>query len=152
MDRSGTPIKCIPRDAGFLSVFNFYIGSLVAGKRYYPYWNKEEFLKIHKQIKHFAYMTDVNNSWLHYFEPVQFYENDTIDISTLKETEFGLVASPEFRVPSKTKEHFLSPNFQEWRIKVHSVFSKYIKIQPRILELASPTLYRSSLPPSSSFL
>ena len=49
------PYTFIPRDAGFFSVFNFIAGELYDGRRVYPLFELEEYLKYRSENRHFAY-------------------------------------------------------------------------------------------------
>lgn len=128
----------VPRDAGFFSVFNFYIGTIVSGSRSYPLFNKKELLKLHGKNEHFAYWTDNYNCWFDYFEPVEFYPGD----DTHRTNKYlnlprycGDQSSEEFRIPTKTKALLKNDyqKFQEWRDFVHNIYIEKIKIQQSIL-------------------
>lgn len=125
------PVCFVPRDAGFFSVFNFYIGGLTQGLRMYPLWNKESLLKAHRTNNHFAYWTDSFNCWFDYFEPVSFYSEDQMHHSDeyLKLPIYSGENGPdEFRLPHKTKE-LLTTNseyFQTWRNQTHEFFKRHI--------------------------
>lgn len=121
------PSMFIPRDAGFFSVFNFYVGTLMSGTRCYPYWNKEWFMKINKQQQHFAYLTDTTNSWLEYFEPVRFFKDDHTDVSKLQRVTQGENSPVEFRIPNETLKLMQSPDFQNWRNAAHCFYKKYVR-------------------------
>lgn len=131
----------LPRDAGFFSVFNFYIGSLCSDPeiRSYPYFNKKAFLDYHHgENKHFAYWTENENSWFDFFKPVKFDDNDINHITGKYKTfpvHIGLEASEEFKVPAVTKQLFKDPiYFDKWRQKVHITYTKYIEIHDDIIE------------------
>jgi hypothetical protein len=135
----------IPRDAGFFSVFNFYVGSLTRGSRIYPLFNKEAFMKLHKQNAHFSYWTDKFNCWFDYFEPVSFYDNDnthsSIDsITKIRGLEItvGEIAPKEFTHPASS-EALLNDreNFSKWRHYVHGIYSRYIKFDQAIMNDAN---------------
>jgi hypothetical protein len=121
------PLKFIPRDAGFFSAFNFYIGTLTRGFRCYPYWNKDAFMNINKKKEHFAYFTEIENSWFDYFNPVSFFENDNTDISKIDNNTQGEQASLEYKIPSETFKLMKSPQFKEWRHNTHSYYNCFIK-------------------------
>ena len=77
----------IPRDAGFLSVFNFYIGAIHNNKdkKIYPYLNKKALLQYNNisQVKHYSYFDNVNNNiWFRFFEPIKFSNYDNFHIDT----------------------------------------------------------------------
>lgn len=129
----------VPRDAGFFSVFNFYIGTLTQDIQSYPLWNKDELLKRHRENKHFAYWTDSYNCWFDYFEPIRFSSDDNNHTSEnyLKfERYSGENAPDEFRIPSVTKELLTTnpENFKLWRIKTNSYFQQFIKFKKEILQ------------------
>lgn len=132
----------IPRDAGFFSVFNFYIGSLTRGLRLYPIFNKEIFMKLHKTNAHFSYWTEQFNCWFDYFDPVSFYDNDnthlnidTIDKVYQYKITVGEIAPKEFTHPA-TSELIMHDkhNFPIWRKYVHSIYSQYVKFNQNILD------------------
>lgn len=129
----------IPRDAGFFSVFNFYVGTLYKGVRSYPYFNKQVFLNINNgNNQHFCYWTDSENCWFDYFQPVKFNDDDVIHLTNEYKTfpiDVGFNAPEEFRIPEKTKNLILSPDFIEWRKRIHEVYSKYVKFHPNILHI-----------------
>lgn len=129
----------VPRDAGFFSVFNFYIGTLTQDLKSYPLWNKEELLKKHTENKHFAYWTDNSNCWFDYFEPVKFTPDDDNHISDNYLTfarYSGEHAPDEFKIPAITKKLLTGDpeNFKIWREKTHFYFQQFIKFKKEILQ------------------
>lgn len=139
------PSCFIPRDAGFFSVFNFFMGSLMTGCRMYPYFNKGVFDKVNGgQNKHFCYwpqqsiMDPLHNAWFDYFEPVSFYHGDMEHESrTFLEYKVsqGEVAGGEFRIPSVYHKLTCYPELmQSWRHAVHTVFKKRIRIKRDIVD------------------
>lgn len=136
------PIAFVPRDAGFFSVFNFLIGCLTMGLRVYPYFNKQEFLRMNNNInEHFCYWTESENCWFDYFEPIEFMANDKTHL-TDEYKKFqkhrGESGPTEFRIPKDT--HALiqdQTRFKEWRKNTHSFYKKYIKIKPEILDIVN---------------
>jgi hypothetical protein len=129
----------VPRDAGFFSVFNFFIGSLHSGMKTYPFLNKEALLKTNNNInQHFCYWTDQDNCWFDYFEPIKFNENDenhTSDIYKSFSMHKGESSPKEFRIPKDT--HLLMKNqnfFNMWRKNVNSTYTKYIKFNQEIID------------------
>jgi hypothetical protein len=133
------PIAFVPRDAGFFSVFNFYVGCLTQGGRSYPLWNKQELLNMHRTNDHFAYWTENFNCWFDYFEPVEFFANDTTHISQeyLKLPRYSGEQGPEeFRIPDKTKQLLKGDKetFKQWRINVHKFFKTFVKFKPEIVD------------------
>jgi hypothetical protein len=132
------PITFIPRDAGFFSVFNFYIGCLSLGLRAYPLFSKKELLKLNNNInEHFCYWTTNENCWFDYFEPVKFFDNDqSHNNNTYKlfTKSRGEIAPTEFRIPKDTKNLIQDKErFNQWRHEVHQVYKQYIKYRPEIL-------------------
>lgn len=132
------PLCFIPRDAGFFSVFNFYIGMLTLCGRIYPYWTLNKFIEVNGKPKHFCYLenTDNNyNTWFEYFEPVKFYINDQshlYDCSGFKISQ-GIEAPDEFRIPNKTRELFSDDlYFKNWRNNIHTIYKKYIKLSKKL--------------------
>ena len=133
------PTAFVPRDAGFFSVFNFYVGCLTQGGRPYPLWNKQELLNMHRTNDHFAYWTENFNCWFDYFEPVEFFANDTTHISQeyLKLPRYSGEQGPEeFRIPDKTKQLLKGDKetFKQWRINVHKFFKTFVKFKPEIVD------------------
>jgi hypothetical protein len=132
------PYIFIPRDAGFFSVFNYLIGSILTGSRIYPYYNKHKILEKNKQLKHFSYLDDnIENSWFDFFKPIKYYDTDITHESNeikLYNLTIGEYAEDEFKYPYKTRELYNLPNFKEWRIEVNKYFKKYIKPTQEIID------------------
>ena len=136
------PMVFIPRDAGFFSVFNFYVGSLLSGSKIYPYFNQEVFLKINNNTnKHFAYWTDRDNCWFDYFDPIKFYDDDTTHMKpktlmSLNITQ-GNIAPRVFTHPEMTKALINDrESFYKWRKYTNSFYNKYIKFNSDIIKQA----------------
>jgi hypothetical protein len=133
------PTAFVPRDAGFFSVFNFYIGTLTQGLKSYPLWNKDELLNIHRTNDHFAYWTENYNCWFDYFEPIKFSPDDAIHTSDtyLKLPRYSGEQGPdEFRLPAVTKQLLKGDKekFKEWRTNVHQFFKTFIKFKSEIID------------------
>lgn len=132
------PCCFIPRDAGFFSVFNFFLGALIAGQRLYPYYNKKAFQDVHKENKHFCYWSGRDNSWFDYFEPVSFFKGDNIHEGyeyTKYRISHGEAAGGEFRNPIVYGKMMNSPElWKPWRKMVNSVVRKYIHIKEHIID------------------
>lgn len=133
------PTAFVPRDAGFFSVFNFYIGTLSQGLRSYPLWNKQELLNMHRTNDHFAYWTENYNCWFDYFEPVQFFSEDTTHLTEeyCKLPRYSGEQGPdEFRIPAVTKELLKGDKekFKQWRLHTHSFYNKFIRFKQDIVE------------------
>lgn len=126
----------IPRDAGFFSVFNFYIGCLSSGMITYPFFNKQALLEMNHCNKHFCYWTKNENCWFDYLEPIQFYQNDTTHTENAYKTfprHNGEIAPKEFRIPSETQALIKDEKrFKAWRHRVNDVYQKYIKFNKTI--------------------
>ncbi len=141
------PYAFIPRDAGFFSVFNFFIGSLMSGARIYPLWVLDEFMNFNKnKPQHFCYFGNYQskNVWFEYFQPLQFFKDDktSFDIKLLQsysKTQ-GETAPQEFRIPSFTNE-LLSHQNTTWRKKVHKVFKYHIKLNPSLSKTIDDTWF-----------
>lgn len=133
------PMQFVPRDAGFFSVFNFLMGSIVKGGRVYPYYNKTTFERINGENRHFCYWSESKeNGWFEYFEPVQFYHGDEEHISnsfvTYSITQ-GEYADVEFRVSSSVQRLMCDKDrYGSWRMYVNKFFQKYIKIKQEITD------------------
>lgn len=133
----GAPMVFVPKDTGFFCVFNFFMGSLMTGRRIYPYYNRDVFMKYNKENKHFCYWGTTENSWFDYFEPIAYYfddmEHSMPSISNYAVTS-GEIAGCEFRNPDAVRSLFKSEHFQEWRETVNVAFSNYIKINSCIIK------------------
>jgi hypothetical protein len=134
------PATCIPRDAGFFSVFNFYMAALATdpNRRVYPSWTLSDFARVNKTTspKHFCYFSkEHNNAWLEYFKPVSFFPSDTT-MTQPQSTNFavtqGYDGPPEFRIPTVTAALFSRPTFGEWRQKTHQVFTKAVQLSDKL--------------------
>lgn len=131
------PCVFVPRDAGFFSVFNFFIGMLTTGRRAYPYWNIKDILQLDGgKVQHFCYMDQTaDNSWFTYFQPVRFFEGDdthAIAHQLISTRSRGETAPEEFRLPHKLTELLQSPDFKAWRCRVHAVFRQHVDVIPSI--------------------
>lgn len=138
-DMINFPTAFVPRDAGFFSVFNFYIGTLTQGSHSYPLWNKEELVKLHRTNDHFAYWTENTNCWFDYFEPVKFFNEDITHTNEeyLKFPRYSGEHGPnEFRLPAVTKDLLKGDKerFKEWRIKTHKFYKNFVKFKPEIVD------------------
>lgn len=138
-DMTNLPTAFVPRDAGFFSVFNFYIGTLTQGSHSYPLWNKEELLKLHSTNNHFAYWTTNSNCWFDYFEPIKFFNEDTTHTTEeyLKLPRYSGEHGPdEFRLPSMIKNLLKGDPeyFQEWRNKTHQFYKNFVKFKKEIID------------------
>lgn len=125
----------IPRDAGFFSVFNFFIGSISLGYRMYPYFNLNKLLEYYGKLEHFTYLDNKENCWFDFFEPIQYYTNDNkhINININNKISHGWEAPEEFRLHQKVTELITNSKFKEWRHNTNKVFEKYIKFNPIII-------------------
>ena len=131
----------VPRDAGFFSVFNFYIGCLTSGDRVYPYYNKKSLLLSNQNINdHFCYWTDKNNCWFDYFEKICFYEKDDThqdvkQMVLLKVTNGSDKASDFFRFPKETAKLISNEElFSKWRKEISPFYKKYIRFNDDIIK------------------
>lgn len=134
------PYTFVPRDAGFFSVFNFLVGSITTGVRIYPFFNKEEFLRLNNGInEHFCYWTENDNCWFDYFEPIKFSDDDTSHTDERYkqfQRDRGENGPVEFRIPKDTHKLIQDTSrFQEWRKNTHKFYTKYIKLKPEILDI-----------------
>lgn len=130
------PRRFIPRDAGFFSVLNFYIGSLVNDPgRLYPDYRKSSIIQHNagngKSLLHFCYCEENDeNAWMQYFLPVQFYKGDTEhgDCSYDAITQ-GHEADATFRMHT-TYGHLMRPSnrerFSQWRAVAHGVYRRHV--------------------------
>ena len=132
------PVIYIPRDAGFFSVFNFYIGLLYAGFQAYPFYNRPLFLTHNGGVnKHFCYWTKEENAWNSYFDPILFHEGDDTHKNLASVTKMritiGEKAPCEFRNPYFTKLLMQKSELWDvWRHRVHDVYSRHIRVSEKI--------------------
>lgn len=128
-----TPMLFVPRDAGFLSVFNYYIGMLTMRNRIYPIWNYDKFLKTNgiDAPKHFAYFNSASdNSWYEFFERVEFFPGDAGPTLEHPVTQ-GIECPSQFRSPGEFKDVIGN---SMWREATHNVFKQYIRLTPALRE------------------
>ena len=78
-------------------------------------------------------MTDADNCWDHYFEPVEFFAGDRTSYIAGAPVTRGETAPIEFRIPKETMKLFQSEAMPEWRRRVHGFYMKYIKVKPAIV-------------------
>lgn len=132
------PYIFVPRDAGFFSVFNFFIGSLSCGCKVYPYFNRDAIIKLDRKISHFCYLDNsVDNSWFNYFEPINYFSGDDIHEKGLfKKFHLtrGEFSSDLFKYPQASQKNYKRKDFYEWRCKINNIFKNYIKIKPHIVK------------------
>lgn len=149
------PLLFVPRDAGFFSVFNFYIGMLSMCGRVYPFWNYEQFKLCNKgEPKHFCYFNNDNdNCWFDYFQKVEFYRDDMthseVMSPSLFDTTDGSICPDEFRLPSVMNVLLANENnkFTEWRHRMNKIFRLHIKLSSslqRIYDSISSKLFEKS--------
>lgn len=155
-DMINFPTAFVPRDAGFFSVFNFYIGTLTQGSHSYPLWNKQELLNLHRTNDHFAYWTDNANCWFDYFEPIKFFNEDTNHTTSeyLKLPRYSGEHGPdEFRLPAVTKDLLKGDKerFKEWRIKTHQFYKNFVKFKPEIVD-AVDTIWQNHFVDSQNII
>lgn len=133
----------VPRDAGFFSVFNFFIGMLSTGAKIYPFWNTSAIKSINAldTIQHFCYVdASKENSWFEYFKPIVFDEDDhihtSLNMSNIYEYAIskGDISPSEFLIPKK--EHFLKGDIGDWRQRIHECYCRYIRISDPVQNLA----------------
>lgn len=146
----------VPRDAGFFSVFNFYIGTLTQGHKSYPLWNKNELLNMHHHNQHFAYWTENFNCWFDYFEPVCFYDNDNTHTNNkyLELSRYSGESAPEeFRIPDSTKKLLKGDKnkFQEWRNHTHHFYKSFIKFNKQIIDEIE-TIWQNNLDQTTNII
>lgn len=137
----GNPICFVPRDAGFFSVFNFFVGMLLTGTRAYPCYKKQLFNALNNENKHFCYWSKhYDNAWFEYFEPVRYYHGDTEHDSNHIEKyrlSYGESAGGEFRLPLIYGKLMQDQTlFSSWRKGVNGVLRKYVKVKQNIIDEA----------------
>jgi hypothetical protein len=145
----------IPRDCGFFSAFNFFIGCLSQNKLLYPLFNKTKFLQHNNGINdHFCYWTANKNSWFDFFMPVSFDELDNFHVSEdINQSTItnGSDAPEEFRIPSKTLELFNNAHkFNEWRNKINATYTQFIRLSTKLSDNIKLTLSDIKLNPQNT--
>lgn len=135
---SHVPYVFVPRDAGFFSVFNFFIGCVSNGCKVYPYFNQNIIEKLDGKIKHFCYLDNtIDNSWFNYFEPISYFSSDYIHQKGLFKNFHltrGEFSKNEFKFPKASRELYQRNDFYQWRCSIHHIFTNYIKIKSSISE------------------
>lgn len=129
-----------PRDAGFFSVFNFFIGLLSTDVEAYPFWNESHMTRANgiNTLQHFCYLNkEIENSWFEFFKPISYQANDdthtqltSLNVHHYKHTQH---TPYEFELPRK--EHFRRADISDWREKIHAYFSKYIALSDNVTEM-----------------
>ena len=133
------PMIFIPRDAGFFSVFNYYIGLIYIGIKAYPLYNRQLFLTHNGDLnKHFCYWTQEENAWMSYLSPIVFHEGDDThvnimnSISQMKITK-GEQTPCEIRNPYFTKLLMTKKELWEiWRYRMNTVYTRYIHFSDKL--------------------
>ena len=132
----------IPRDAGFLSVLNWYVSVRCLNEKVYPFVHREVLELVNKRCNHFCYYdTNVENSWFLFFEPTD-YTHKTIDLQTVlhhvrnnrytqgwegrKELMFFPIAD-RFRKSNQVQ-------FQKWRNEINALFRRNIRYSVLVTE------------------
>ena len=138
----------IPRDTGFLSFLNWFMGSLCVTKEpLFPLLNYDIQKVINKDCKNFCYNARaVFNSWFLYFEPIRFknehIKHENLDPSSLMKTLLqkkitqGWDGSKEFMffpIAEALRRKADPKVFQRWRNIMHVRFSSLIRPNKTIL-------------------
>lgn len=126
------PLSFVPRDAGFFSVVNFFVGQLTRLGRVYPNFNQDAFASVNGgPPRHFCYFSNSPNAWFDYFEPVTFYQEDDEHV-TGKSTGYavtqGLDAPDTFR-KHETYGAMMQDKqaFSTWRHATHEWSKRFLK-------------------------
>jgi hypothetical protein len=132
----------VPRDAGFFSVFNFFVGGLVNGLHLYPLFNRDELVNRLGNNQHFAYWTDSYNCWFDYFEPMSYSSDDNMHTTEQYLTlpkHSGENAPEEFRNPVVFKALLQGDpqKFCEWRNNTHNVFNNTVKFKTELSNIVN---------------
>lgn len=132
----------VPRDAGFFSVFNYFIGLVHSGYKVYPYWNYSKTLEINKrELRHFCYMDKtIDNSWFEYFEPIKYYKNDENNLKNNFKIIQGEETPKEFKYVNFRQNLQMINNFSVWRRAVNLTYNQYIKVNKNILKIVDDTI------------
>jgi hypothetical protein len=112
------PYNILPSNLDFFGVLNEIIGSLNNGFRIYPYWNYEKVFDVSKNdmINFSSHMDhDVENNWFDYFDPIQFYKNDTTHHSDAIQLFSSYSPNPSFMETNRQNlnvifKKFFKPN------------------------------------------
>lgn len=139
----------IPRDTGFLSFLNWFMGSLcVTRDELFPLLNYDIQKALNVHSKNFCYNDKtVFNSWFLYFEPIRF-KNETLKHEHLNPEAIlelfrkraitqGWDGSKEFLffpIADALRRKADPESFQRWRNVVHLFFLKHIRPRRHILE------------------
>lgn len=119
----------IPRDSGFFSVFNYFIGLLYYGYIVYPYWNYNVAFRKNHRLRHFCYLDkNIDNCWFEFFEPIRYSIEDDkhFDCKKFRVTQ-GDNTPKEFKYLDQRRYLFNKDDFKEWRTGVNKIYTKYIK-------------------------
>ena len=141
----------IPRDTGFLSFLNWFMGSVSSTKEpLYPFLNTHLQHLINKKSQNFCY-NDVRvlNSWFLYFEPIVYSEfpkdedshesvsmEDVLECFKQRKVTQGWSGAIEFlffHIADFVRHSEQSELFSKWREKSHEIYSRYIRPKPHIL-------------------
>lgn len=139
----------IPRDAGFFSVFNFMIGTIMKGIKAYPLFNKNIFLKYHKHNpRHFCYWSNSNNSWMDFFEPIKYFPTDITHDNLLMHNHMMIdgshIADKTFTHPDDIKSLFMdSQKFDIWRNNTHKIYKQYIHFNDELIKQSDEIMDRT---------
>lgn len=139
----------IPRDTGFLSFLNWFMGSLcITREELFPLMNHEIQKILNGNLKNFCYNDKkLFNSWFLYFEPIRF-KNEilkheeltpqvTVDLFRKSALTQGWDGSKEFMffpIADALRRNANPDAFQRWRNVVHLFFLKHIRPRRHILD------------------
>jgi hypothetical protein len=142
----------IPRDTGFLSFLNWFMGSLVVTKEeLFPLLNHDIQKILNGNLKNFCYNDNkLFNSWFLYFEPIRFKNENlkheeltpqvTVDLFRKRALTQGWDGSKEFMffpIADALRRNANPEAFQRWRDVVHLFFSKHVRPKRHILEMVA---------------
>jgi hypothetical protein len=131
--------KCfVPRDAGFFSVVNFFVGQLARLGRVYPNFDRDAFQRVNgtNAPKHFCYFTDRPNAWFDYFEPVSFYKDDTEHV-TGQYKSYEVTQGHEAPEAFRRHETYAAmmrntQSFGQWRRDAHEWYRRFLRPVPEV--------------------
>ena len=137
----------IPRDCGFFSMFNWYIGLLAARPNdcIYPFLNYDIQLQLNKTCNHFCYNNKkVQNSWMCFFKPVKFRETDRIHEQLNTTNVLQIVKQDAFTQGWDGDRSLMffplaeqlrkgpATEFALWRQRINGIFNKHIRLEDNL--------------------
>ena len=125
-----TPSIFVPPDLNICGTLNLFIKCLTSGARIYPFFNTSI---IHEKNKanqsNFIYHNeDIENSWMQFFEPLQFYDNDDTHTNSKDLLSFSHTQGEDIHMDVPLIQyHFLFNKFVRFN---DSIISRIIMFSP----------------------